>query len=155
MSRQKIGIIRGTFKILTANHCLLINEAKKLFDKVVVCIDSDWRLKQNNKLLVLNQGERMCILTSLGVDVRIFKDENEFVQIVGSYKTIFNCEVYYIKGADYKISELPESKVLLDKYQISTLTIGPFDGKSTTEICKIIQQEMNKKDSELPIHVSV
>jgi cytidyltransferase-like protein len=150
--KKTIGVVRGTFKLLTANHVELLAQAKSIFDSVYVCIDSDERVKNQEKICVLSEKERVAILSNLkSVDaVYVFKTEEEFE----SQLKIFQAngrKVFYIKGGDYQIDNILESSRLMKEYWIPTVTIGPFDWQSTTDIYNKICSEMNK---EIP-HFSV
>ncbi len=94
-------VVNGTFDILHRGHIELLNYAKSLGDFLVVCIDSDSRVKQlkGNDRPVNTQWDRKLLLENLkAVDqVWIFHSEEELKEQLWEY----NPHVM-VKGSDYQ-----------------------------------------------------
>jgi D-beta-D-heptose 7-phosphate kinase/D-beta-D-heptose 1-phosphate adenosyltransferase len=94
-------VVNGTFDILHRGHIELLNYAKSLGDFLVVCIDSDSRVKQlkGNDRPINTQWDRKLLLENLkAVDqVWIFHSEEELKEQLWEY----NPHVM-VKGSDYQ-----------------------------------------------------
>jgi len=82
--------INGTFDILHRGHLALIGYARKDSNYLLVCIDSDRRVKElkGNSRPANSQEERKALLENIkGIDeVRIFDNERELEQIYEAYQ---------------------------------------------------------------------
>lgn len=94
-------IVNGTFDIVHRGHVELLNYAKSLGDWLLVCIDTDRRVKElkGQQRPINNQYDRQFMLQNLqAVDaVRFFDSAEELEEI---------CRIYQpdimVKGSDYK-----------------------------------------------------
>lgn len=112
MIKLKLGILRGTFKMITANHVELIREASKLVDELWIAIDSDELIAESGKAGVLNERERKVVLRSIkGVSgVFVFSSDDDFFKTASNLtvRNLYSDHVYF-KGGDYAPKDLPEA----------------------------------------------
>jgi D-beta-D-heptose 7-phosphate kinase/D-beta-D-heptose 1-phosphate adenosyltransferase len=94
-------VVNGTFDILHRGHLEMLQYAKSLGTYLLVCIDTDERVKQLKGLKrpINNQSDRMFMLNSLKcVDyVKIFNTKEELIDLIKLYKPDI-----MVKGSDWK-----------------------------------------------------
>lgn len=94
-------VVNGTFDILHRGHIEMLEYAKSLGGHLLVCIDTDSRVKElkGPDRPINNQQDRAFMLQSLRcVDaVWFFSDEEELEEIFTLYKPDI-----MVKGSDYK-----------------------------------------------------
>jgi len=94
-------IVNGTFDILHRGHIELLNYAKSVGDRLLVCIDSDARVNflKGPGRPINDQWDRMLMLQNLKSvdDVKIFNTEEELISIIKSIRP-----VTMVKGSDYR-----------------------------------------------------
>lgn len=94
-------IVNGTFDILHRGHIELLEYAKSLGDRLLVCIDSDRRVKElkGDTRPVNNQYDRAYMLTALKcVDlVWTFDSAEELIDQIKLFKPDI-----MVKGSDYR-----------------------------------------------------
>ena len=94
-------VVNGTFDILHRGHIEMLEYAKSLGDHLLVCIDTDTRVKQlkGQHRPINNQADRAYMLQSLKcVDaVWTFADESELEYILETYQPDI-----MVKGSDYE-----------------------------------------------------
>ena len=131
----KIVFTNGCFDILHLGHVRYLREAKKLGDVLIVGLNSDDSVQvlKGKDRPYLSEMERAEILASLEcVDyVTIFSEQTPD-KLIKLIKPDF-----HVKGGDYKISELPERK-LVEALGGKVVVIPPIEGRSTTNIVERI-----------------
>ena len=94
-------IVNGTFDILHPGHVAMLNTARSLGDYLVVCIDTDRRVKELKGINrpVNDQTVRRIMLSNLkAVDVvELFDSKEELIELIKRYKPDV-----MVKGSDYK-----------------------------------------------------
>jgi len=94
-------IVNGTFDILHQGHIRMLNTARSLGDYLLVCIDTDRRVKElkGENRPIVNQYDRKYHLEQLrSVDqVLMFDSQEELIEII----QIFKPDIM-VKGSDYK-----------------------------------------------------
>jgi D-beta-D-heptose 7-phosphate kinase/D-beta-D-heptose 1-phosphate adenosyltransferase len=94
-------IVNGTFDILHPGHIAMLNTARSLGDYLVVCIDTDRRVKElkGKTRPINNQIDRKVMLSNLkAVDiVEFFDSEEELIKLIKLYKPSV-----MVKGSDYR-----------------------------------------------------
>jgi D-beta-D-heptose 7-phosphate kinase/D-beta-D-heptose 1-phosphate adenosyltransferase len=94
-------VVNGTFDILHTGHVCLLNFAKSLGDHLLVCIDTDRRVKElkGDSRPINTQEERKFLLENLKAvdEVRFFDSKEELIQILIEYQADI-----MVKGSDYK-----------------------------------------------------
>jgi D-beta-D-heptose 7-phosphate kinase/D-beta-D-heptose 1-phosphate adenosyltransferase len=94
-------IVNGTFDILHRGHIELLEYAKSLGDRLLVCIDSDLRVKElkGPTRPINNQYDRVYMLTALKcVDlVWTFDSAEELIDQIKLFKPDI-----MVKGSDYR-----------------------------------------------------
>ena len=98
---QKKVVVNGTFDILHTGHVCLLNYAKSIGDHLLVCIDTDRRVKElkGDERPINTQEERKFLLENLKAvdEVRFFDSKEELIQILIEYQADI-----MVKGSDYK-----------------------------------------------------
>ena len=126
--------VNGTFDILHRGHVELLEYAKSLGDYLIVCIDSDSRVKQlkGPTRPVNNQYDRQFMLLGLKYvdDCWIFHDEEELEQIIETVSPDI-----MVKGSDYI------GKDIVGKHLIKEIKFYDRTEHSTT---KTIQSIVNR-----------
>ena len=127
----KIVFTNGCFDLLHLGHVRYLREAKKLGDVLIVGVNSDnsvTALKGPGRPYI-SEMERAEILASLEcVDyVAIFSELRP-----DSLIKLIKPDVH-VKGGDYRVSELPERK-LVESLGGKVVVIPPIKGRSTTNI---------------------
>ena len=94
-------IVNGTFDILHPGHVAMLNTARSLGDYLVVCIDTDRRVKElkGESRPINNQTDRKIMLSNLkAVDiVEFFDSKEELIELIKLYKPSV-----MVKGSDYR-----------------------------------------------------
>ncbi len=127
----KIVFTNGCFDILHLGHIRYLKEAKKLGDVLIVGLNSDSSVRKLKGATrpYISEHERAEIMASLeSVDyVTIFTETlpDNLIKLVRPN--------VHVKGGDYKISQLPERK-LVQELGGKVVVIPPVEGKSTTSL---------------------
>jgi len=94
-------IVNGTFDILHPGHVAILNTARSLGDYLIVCIDTDRRVKElkGDTRPINDQNFRRIMLQNLkAVDiVEFFDSQEELIEILHLYKPDI-----MVKGSDWK-----------------------------------------------------
>ena len=94
-------IVNGTFDILHPGHVAMLNTARGLGDYLVVCTDTDRRVRElkGENRPINNQIDRKVMLQNLkAVDiVEFFDSEEELIALIKLYKPSV-----MVKGSDYR-----------------------------------------------------
>lgn len=124
-------VVNGTFDILHRGHLEMLNYAKSLGDWLLVCIDTDDRVKElkGASRPINNQDDRKFMLENLkAVDCVTLFDSNETLE-----KTL---KVYHadimVKGSDYK------DKPIVGRQYCKEIVFYDHTGHSTTSIVQRI-----------------
>ena len=121
----------GCFDVLHAGHVRTLQEARKLGDCLVVCLNSDssvGRLKGADRPLV-PQEDRAAVLRALGcVDAVVIFDEETPEAVLERFRPDV-----FAKGGDYSLEQLPETQVMARWG--GEVTVLPYvEGRSTTRL---------------------
>jgi len=137
----RIIFTNGCFDLLHLGHVRYLREAKKLGDILIIGLNSDnsvTALKGPNRPYI-SEMERAEILASLEcVDyVTIFQEirPDNLIKVIKPD--------VHVKGGDYKVSELPERK-LVEALGGKVVVIPPIKGRSTTGIVERILGKKGK-----------
>jgi len=132
---KKIVFTNGCFDILHLGHIKYLEEAKKLGDILIVGINGDKsvRILKGEGHPIMPEEERAEILSALKcVDyVVIFHETNPENLIIQLKPDL------HVKGGDYSIDEIPESK-LVKSFGGKTVILKEIEGKSTSKIIQKI-----------------
>ena len=94
-------VVNGTFDIVHRGHIEMLNYARSLGDYLVVCIDTDARVKElkGQDRPINNQYDRKFLLENLKcVDqVQLFDSEQALIDILKEYNPHI-----MVKGSDYQ-----------------------------------------------------
>ncbi|MBA2840771.1 rfaE bifunctional protein nucleotidyltransferase chain/domain [Methanococcus maripaludis] len=136
----KIVFTNGCFDILHKGHVKYLSEAKKFGDVLIVGINSDSSIKKikGNKRPIIPLESRIEVLDAINsVDFVIPFEEETPLELISLIKPDI-----HVKGGDYTIENLPESKLILE-YGGEIKIITLVNGFSTTNVVNSIL-EMNK-----------
>lgn len=126
--------VNGTFDLLHRGHLEMLKYASSLGDELMVCIDSDSRVKElkGNDRPVNNQEDRKFMIDSLKYVTRcwIFSDEEELEKIIELYRPDI-----MVKGSDYK------DKHIVGAQYCKEIKFYEHTGHSTT---RLIQRITNR-----------
>ena len=125
-------IVNGTFDIVHRGHIELLNYAKSLGNQLLVCIDTDRRVKElkGESRPINNQWDRMFMLENLRAvdDVQFFDSAEELEEICKTYQPDI-----MVKGSDYK-----NKPVVGSQYCKEIKFVDLVNGYSTTNTIKNI-----------------
>lgn len=132
---MKTVIVNGTFDILHPGHIAMLNTARSLGDYLIVCIDTDRRVKERkgDKRPINDQNVRKIMLSNLkAVDiVEFFDSQEELINLIKRYKVDI-----VVKGSDWK-----GKSVVAEQYVKEIFWYDRIDEYSTT---RIIQNIINR-----------
>ncbi|MGH9126165.1 MAG: PfkB family carbohydrate kinase [Acidimicrobiales bacterium] len=121
----------GCFDILHAGHVALLQAARALGDRLVVCLNSDRsvrRLKGPGRPLQPETDRRALLSALTCVDeVQIFDDDTPIPLLRRLRPDVF------VKGADYSAATLPEAAVLAE-WGGQAVVLPCVPGRSTTHV---------------------
>ena len=132
---KKIVFTNGCFDILHIGHIRYLEETKKLGDVLIVGVNSDESVKalKGNGRPVVHDEERAEMLSALRfVDYVIIFHETTPEYLIEQLKPDI-----HVKGGDYTIEEIPESK-LVESLGGKTVILKEIEGKSTSDIIQKI-----------------
>ena len=128
-------IVNGTFDIVHRGHIELLNYAKGLGDWLLVCIDTDRRVKElkGDKRPINDQNFRRVMLANIkAVDiVEFFDSQEELIDLIKLYKPDI-----MVKGSDWR-----GKSIVAEQYVNEIFWYDRIDEYSTT---KIIQDIINR-----------
>ncbi|KAF4410123.1 D-glycero-beta-D-manno-heptose 1-phosphate adenylyltransferase, partial [Streptomyces lycii] len=123
----------GCFDLLHAGHVGLLENARRIGDCLIVCVNSDAsvsRLKGPGRPLN-PQADRCRVLAGLGsVDAVAVFTEDTPEDLLRTLRPDV-----WVKGGDYSVDALPEAAVLRE-WGGQALVLPYLDGRSTTELAR-------------------
>jgi D-beta-D-heptose 7-phosphate kinase/D-beta-D-heptose 1-phosphate adenosyltransferase len=129
---MKTVIVNGTFDILHPGHIAMLNTARSLGDYLIVCIDTDRRVKElkGDKRPINDQIFRKVMLQNLkAVDiVELFDSREELIELIKLYKPDV-----MVKGSDWK-----GKSVVAEQYVKEIYWYDRIDEYSSTRIIQDI-----------------
>lgn len=135
---KKVVFTNGCFDILHIGHLRYLNEAKELGDILIVGVNSDKSVKRlkGETRPINSEADRAEMLTGLkAVDYTVIFEEDTPVELISTLEPSI-----HVKGGDYKVEDLPESKVVFS-YGGEVKILSLIDGKSTSNVVKKIQSK--------------
>jgi len=128
-------LVNGTFDILHPGHIAMLNTARSLGNYLVVCIDTDRRVKElkGDKRPINDQNFRRVMLSNIkAVDiVEFFDSQDELIDLIKLYKPDI-----MVKGSDWR-----GMSIVAEQYVNEIFWYDRIDEYSTT---KIIQDIINR-----------
>jgi D-beta-D-heptose 7-phosphate kinase/D-beta-D-heptose 1-phosphate adenosyltransferase len=132
---MKTVIVNGTFDILHPGHISMLNTARSLGDYLIVCIDTDRRVKElkGDRRPINDQNVRKIMLSNLkAVDiVEFFDSQEDLINLIKLYKPDI-----MVKGSDWKGKSIVAQQYVKEIYWYDRI-----DEYSTT---RIIQDIINR-----------
>ncbi|WP_293785947.1 PfkB family carbohydrate kinase [uncultured Aeromicrobium sp.] len=127
----------GCFDLLHAGHARTLAAARRLGDCLIVCMNSDdsvRRLKGESRPII-GQDDRAELLLALEcVDAVLVFDEDTPEDALSRLQPDL-----WVKGGDYTIDELPESR-LLETWGGRTVTVPFHPARSTTRLASALAE---------------
>jgi rfaE bifunctional protein nucleotidyltransferase chain/domain len=127
----------GCFDIIHAGHVRYLAEARKLGDCLIVGLNSDSSVRElkGPTRPVNKQEDRAEVIAALAaVDYVVVFDEYTAEALIGEVKPNI-----YVKGGDYRIEDIPETKIV-DSNGGKTVLIPEVPGRSSSNIIKKISE---------------
>ena len=119
-------LVNGTFDIVHRGHIELLNYARGCGQQLIVCIDSDRRVKElkGNSRPINSQEDRKFLLQNLKAvsAVHIFDSAEELEKLCKEYNPIM------VKGSDYK-----DKPIVGSQYCKEIRFVDLVNGYSTTK----------------------
>jgi rfaE bifunctional protein nucleotidyltransferase chain/domain len=138
----KIVTTNGSFDLLHIGHLRYLQEAKRKGDLLIVGINSDSSVKtyKDKRRPIIPDKERAEMVAGFEcVDyVFIFKELTPQKWLAKVRADV------HVKGAQYKISEIPE-RVVVEKYGGSVYRAHHINKKSSTDIIKTVIKRFGKQ----------
>jgi D-beta-D-heptose 7-phosphate kinase/D-beta-D-heptose 1-phosphate adenosyltransferase len=129
-------IVNGTFDVLHPGHISMLNTARSLGDYLIVCIDTDRRVKElkGDKRPINDQNFRRVMLSNIkAVDiVEFFDSQEDLIRLIKLYKPDI-----MVKGSDWK-----GKSIVAEQYVKEIFWYDRIDEYSST---KIIQDIINRR----------
>ena len=135
-AEKKLVLATGCFDILHSAHKNFLKQAKKQGDILLVGLETDRRVKKlkGKNRPIVNEINRAEMISALDcVDYIVFFAEKDPCQLIGLLKPDI-----HVKGGDYKIEALPETKVVRS-YGGKVKILKFVEGFSTTDIIEKIK----------------
>lgn len=136
---RKLVFTNGVFDILHAGHVHYLDQARQLGDLLIVGVNSDnsvIRLAKGPNRPVNPLEDRIAVLEALrAVSGAVLFEEDTPEALIAILKP----EVH-VKGGDYKVDELPETKIV-HGYGGEVVILPFLAGRSTTGILKRLGEE--------------
>jgi D-beta-D-heptose 7-phosphate kinase/D-beta-D-heptose 1-phosphate adenosyltransferase len=125
-------VVNGTFDILHPGHVAMLNTARSLGNYLIVCIDTDRRVKElkGDTRPINDQNFRRIMLQNLkAVDiVEFFDSQEELIEILQLYQPDI-----MVKGSDWR-----GKSVVAEKYVKEIFWYDRINEYSTTKIIQDI-----------------
>ncbi len=110
---KKVIITSGYFNPIHVGHLNLIKEAKKLGDMLVVIVNNDAQVKIKGSVPFMPVEERLSILKDIKHVDEVFLSVDQDRTVAQSLRAVaelYPGELYFAKGGDRDISNLPEEE---------------------------------------------
>ena len=137
---KKIVTTNGIYDILHIGHTELLNTAKSFGEVLILAVNTDAstkRYKGPNRP-INNERERAELVANLeAVNYVVLFDENTPEELLNELKPDV-----HVKGGDYKVKDLPESKIV-HKHGGEVKIVTLVEGKSSTNIITKIMETQN------------
>lgn len=144
MKKTKIVAVSGGFDPIHVGHIRLINEAKKLGDKLIVIINNDNWLQAKKKYNFMQEKDRAEIISNLkSVDEVILTNHETNTKDMSVCKELEKIKPHiFANGGDRKQDNIPEYE-LCNKLGITMIfNVGGEKLRSSSEI---VQDAKTKK----------
>ena len=141
MPEETIVFTNGVFDLIHVGHIYLLEEAKKLGDRLIVGLNSDESATKIKRKPVNSQEDRKKVLEAIKYvdEVVIFSETNPLDLIENIKPNIL------LKGGDY-VRETVIGHDLVESYGGKIVIISTLEGNSTTKTIRKIKGRSFKKD---------
>lgn len=127
----------GCFDVLHAGHVQLLQSARALGDRLVVCVNSDRSVRRLKGVgrPVVSEADRVAMLRALAcVDEVVVFDEDTPARVLGELRPQL-----FVKGGDYGGHPLPEEEVLA-AWGGQVAVVPYLAGRSTTRVIRRVRE---------------
>ncbi|MBX4200840.1 adenylyltransferase/cytidyltransferase family protein [Candidatus Parcubacteria bacterium] len=110
---KKVIITSGYFNPIHVGHLNLIKEAKKLGDVLVVIVNNDAQVKIKGSVPFMPAEERVNIVKDIKHVDEVFLSVDQDKTVAQSLRAVaalYPGELYFAKGGDRDVSNLPEEE---------------------------------------------
>lgn len=135
--QKRVVFTNGCFDILHAGHVRYLQAARELGDCLIVGLNSDASVRRlkGPERPVNQEADRAEVLSGLAaVDYVVIFDEPTAEDLIREIQPDV-----YVKGGDYSLEQLPESRVV-SGYGGKTVLVPEVPGRSTTNLIKKINR---------------
>jgi rfaE bifunctional protein nucleotidyltransferase chain/domain len=132
---RRLVFTNGVFDLMHVGHLRYLQEAREVGDALIVAVNSDASVRRlkGEKRPIVPQSQRAEMLDGLRcVDYVTIFDTDTPVPLVAKIKPAI-----YVKGGDYRISDLPEADVV-HGYGGEVRVLSLFSGHSSTDLVETI-----------------
>lgn len=132
---KKIVFTNGCFDIIHSGHIKYLYEAKKLGEKLIIGLNSDYSVRKlkGESRPVNSQESRAEVLAFMGdVDMVIVFDQDTPIELIKSI-----LPDVLVKGGDWKINQIVGSDIVLNNNGL-VKSLSFIEGFSTTSIIEKI-----------------
>jgi D-beta-D-heptose 7-phosphate kinase / D-beta-D-heptose 1-phosphate adenosyltransferase len=133
---RRVVATGGCFDLLHAGHVASLEAARRLGDRLVVCLNSDASVRRlkGSERPVVPQADRARVLAALEcVDEVVVFDEDTPVDVLRRVRPDI-----WAKGGDYDASSLPEAEVLAE-WGGRAVVLPYLSGRSTTDMVRTVR----------------
>lgn len=138
----KVGFTNGCFDILHFGHVHYLDQARDLCDRLIVALNHDASVKilKGPTRPVHDETSRATVLGALAsVDMVVFFGAKEAGEDNTPCALVEQLQPnLYVKGGDYKVKDLPETKIV-HGYGGEVKVMSLFAGHSTTNSIQKMQ----------------
>ncbi|KKM82077.1 hypothetical protein LCGC14_1323170 [marine sediment metagenome] len=145
---MKIIIVSGYWNPIHIGHIAYLREAKKLGDYLIVIVNNDNQVKLKGSVPFMNEKERVEIVKAIRyVDEVILSDDIDktVCYTIGIIKyCYFDDEVFFVKGGDRDINNIPEKDTC---NRLNIKMIFGVGGGKTQSSSTLIKNSRRKREN--------
>ena len=145
---KKIVITSGFFNPVHIGHLNLLRDSKKLGDFLIVIVNNDNQVEIKGSIPFIAERERLLIIENLKPVDEVFLSIDQDGTVAKSLEAVakkYDGELYFAKGGDRNIDNIPESeKEVCEKYGIKLISgVGGGKVQSSSELINSINKLKN------------
>jgi cytidyltransferase-like protein len=148
---KKVVITSGYFNPAHIGHINLFREAKNLGDILVVIVNNDEQVKLKGSVPFMSESERAEIIKAIKYVDDIFLSIDKDRSVCESLKAVAKMhpgsELFFAKGGDRNISNLPESETKVCK-EFNIKIINGVGGDKVQSSSWLLNNTINFKNKQ-------
>ncbi|MBU0457208.1 MAG: adenylyltransferase/cytidyltransferase family protein [Nanoarchaeota archaeon] len=146
---QTLVIASGYFNPIHIGHIRLLEEAKKLGDKLIVIVNNDKQQILKKGKIIMNENERVEVVKAIKYVDEVFLSIDEDFPVINSLEEIaknnlhFNYKIIFANGGDRESKKVVPETPICEKYNIEMkFGVGGMDKpNSSSNINKLMGLE--------------